>query len=420
MHQQQPVKPPLLSVCKYFPFLIIAIILILLPYYLVESHQSKSTITPFRFTSDQIISPIAQNQNLRYITLSNSLEALLVSDPSTTKSGCAIQVRAGSSNEPKEINGLAHFLEHMLFQGSAKYPANDHFDDFLSRNNGMTNAFTADTVTIFYFDVDGKAFEDGLDIFSHFFIDARLDPAAVDREIYAVNNEYQIDLMKNDWRFMELLKKLANKENPYHRFTIGNYKTLKTIPESKNISLYAELRKFYETHYSSEKLTVTVISSQTLDELESLVTEKFSSVPKRTGLDNNTNSSTSQELKEKTEEAWNLLNMNMKNNRNSLKKRNDSKSGNKKVSSEEKHWNFLRLNGKSSEKLTKSGNNQKNNDYPAAFTQDDLGKFVWYKTLGNHQELSVVFMMNFTVIEDPFTRTWDYLTELISNDYPSG
>ena len=163
-----------------------------------------------------------------------------------------------------------------------------------------------------------------------------------------------------------------------------------------------------------------MISSQTLDELESLVTEKFSSVPKRTGLDNNTNSSTSQELKEKTEEAWNLLNMNMKNNRNSLKKRNDSKSGNKKVSSEEKHWNFLRLNGKSSEKLTKSGNNQKNNDYPAAFTQDDLGKFVWYKTLGNHQELSVVFMMNFTVIEDPFTRTWDYLTELISNDYPSG
>jgi insulysin len=164
----------------------------------------------------------------------------------------------------------------MLFQGSAKYPANDHFDDYLSRNNGRTNAFTADTVTIFYFDVDNKAFMDGLDIFSHFFIDAKLDPAAVEREIFAVNNEYQIDLQKNEWRFMELLKKLSNKENPYHRFNIGNYKTLKTIPESMNLSVYDELRTFYETHYSSEKITVCVVSNETLDQLEALVTEKFS------------------------------------------------------------------------------------------------------------------------------------------------
>jgi len=261
---------------------------------------------------------------------------------------------------------------------------------------------------------------DGLDIFSHFFIDAKLDPAAVEREIFAVNNEYQIDLQKNEWRFMELLKKLSNKENPYHRFNIGNYKTLKTIPESMNLSVYDELRTFYETHYSSEKITVCVVSNETLDQLEALVTEKFSLVPRRSALENNTNATSTPGFEENLHETWNFLNINLKNSKNSLKKGNENRStsNTKKDSVEEKHWNFLKLRNENNFKRSKTQKNQK--DIPSAFTPEDLGKFVWYKTIGNNQELSVVFVMNFTIMEDPFTRSWDYLTELISNDFQSG
>lgn len=43
-----------------------------------------------------------------------------------------------------------------------------------------------------------------------------------------------------------------------------------------------------------------------------------------------------------------------------------------------------------------------------------------YKTLGDQQELTIVFVLNYTLNEDPFTRSWDYISELISNDYPTG
>lgn len=221
--------------------------------------------------------------------MQNDLTALLVSDPDSKESACAVKVNAGSLNEPKNVMGLAHFLEHMLFQGSGKYPGNEEFSDFLSRNNGETNAFTSDDSTVYYFKIENKAFQDGLDIFSHFFIDAKLDKDAVDKEINAVNNEYEIDLQKNEWRFMELLKKLARKENPFHRFTIGNLKTLKDIPNSMNISVYDELKKFYNSYYSSDKMNVCIISNESLDTLEEIANKKFSDVPKRIMQTNDSN-----------------------------------------------------------------------------------------------------------------------------------
>lgn len=404
-----PTKSPLFTFIQTTPILIIIICLVVLPFYLVEHHATQSSPQPLRFESQEIISPITQNQNLRYLTLPNDLTILLINDPDTPISACAIQVNAGSSNEPKEVMGLAHFLEHMLFQGSYKYPANDYFDDFLGRNNGQTNAFTTDQTTSFYFHVKNKAFQEGLDIFSHFFIDAKLDPSAVEREIYAVNNEYQIDLQKNDWRFIEILKKLANKENPFHRFSIGNYKTLKTIPQSMNISVYDELRKFYNTYYSSEQLTICIISNQTLDKMEQIAIEKFQKIPKGSSLRNKTTS-----IRETTKEPYNFLMINF---RKSLKTHENSSRIFQNM--DETYSNFLKV--QTTKSLSNSIQNKSQSQFvPTAFSSEDLGKFVWYKTLGNHQELSIVFVLNFSINEDPFTRSWDYLTDLISNDYSFG
>ena len=405
-----PRKPLYFPLLQAIPLLLILISLILLPYWLINRHSSSNpSQMKFRFENQQIISPITQNQNLRYLSLSNDLNVLLISDPDTSKSGCAIQVNAGSLDEPNEVMGLAHFLEHMLFQGSGKYPSNDYFDDYLSKSEGDTNAFTGDTTTTFYFQVQNKAIEEGLDIFAHFFIDARLDPSTVEREIYAVNSEYQMDLQKNEWRFIELLRKMSNKASPYHRFSIGNYKTLKLIPESMNLSLYDELRKFYNKYYSSDKMSLCVISNQTLDQLESSITQKFGQIPRRSGIENYSNSmGSTQFVQEKTEDVLNFLNLNM---------RKKSK-GSQIFSDNEKNSNFLNLI--SSKKNEANKEMKRSPDAKPAFSPDNLGKYVWYKTMGDRQELSVVFVINNTVFEDSFTRSWDYLTELISNNYPNG
>lgn len=57
-------------------------------------------------------------KNYRYLVLNNDLRILLINDYELNKCGAALRVEIGSANEPADIPGLAHFLEHMLFFGS--------------------------------------------------------------------------------------------------------------------------------------------------------------------------------------------------------------------------------------------------------------------------------------------------------------
>jgi len=111
----------------------------------------------------------------------------------------ALDVQAGSWNEPNEYPGLAHLCEHMLFIGSRKYPRAEYFDDILAKGSGSSNAYTDSTNTNYYFEISeplGKA----LDVFAHFFIDPLFNPELVDREKNAVNSEYEIDVSAEEWK----------------------------------------------------------------------------------------------------------------------------------------------------------------------------------------------------------------------------
>jgi len=57
----------------------------------------------------------------------------------------------GSLEDPERSLGLAHFLEHMLFMGSKKYPVHNEYSSFINQNSGMDNAYTSDLETNYYF-----------------------------------------------------------------------------------------------------------------------------------------------------------------------------------------------------------------------------------------------------------------------------
>lgn len=72
---------------------------------------------------------------------------------------------------------------------------------------------------------------------------------------------------------------LANPNSTYSDFNTGNVDTLWNIPLKKGINISAELRKFYDKYYSSSIMKLVVIGNITVDELESLVIDKFSDIP---------------------------------------------------------------------------------------------------------------------------------------------
>jgi insulysin len=81
--------------------------------------------------SCDIIKPKVDARVYKVIKLPNELRCLLIHDPEATKSAASLDVNVGSSLDPKAQQGLAHFLEHMLFMGTTKYPDENEYSDFI-------------------------------------------------------------------------------------------------------------------------------------------------------------------------------------------------------------------------------------------------------------------------------------------------
>ena len=103
---------------------------------------------------------------------------------------CSLSVNVGSLNNPPHRHGLAHFLEHMIFLGSEKYPDESSYSDHISMHGGEYNAYTEFEWTNFYWNVNYKGLQTTLDMLASAFHKPKLDKDCVDREINAVESEF--------------------------------------------------------------------------------------------------------------------------------------------------------------------------------------------------------------------------------------
>ena len=107
--------------------------------------------------------------------------------------------------DQKPLYGAAHFLEHLLFMGSEKYPGENHYSDHISNNGGYDNAYTSLLDTNYHFDVSNEAFGETLDIFAQFFLCPLLSESSTEREMKAVDSEYNMSLNSDAWRKISLI-----------------------------------------------------------------------------------------------------------------------------------------------------------------------------------------------------------------------
>uniref|UniRef100_A0A671YTV4 Nardilysin convertase n=1 Tax=Sparus aurata TaxID=8175 RepID=A0A671YTV4_SPAAU len=174
------------------------------------------------------------------------------------QSAAALCVGVGSFSDPSDLPGLAHFLEHMVFMGSEKYPSENGFDAFLKKHGGSDNASTDCERTVFQFDVQRKSFKEALDRWAQFFICPLMIRDAIDREVEAVDSEYQLAKPSDSHRKEMLFGSLAKPGHPMGKFCWGNAQTLKQEPQKKKINVYKRLRAFWKKHYSAHYMTLAV------------------------------------------------------------------------------------------------------------------------------------------------------------------
>ncbi|WP_421861935.1 insulinase family protein [Motiliproteus sp.] len=224
----------------------------------------------------QIIQSPNDPRTYQAFSLDNGLNVLVISDPKADKAAASLEVGVGSGDDPRHSQGLAHFLEHMLFLGTDRYPEAGDYQAYISRHGGNHNAFTAHDRTNYFFDIEQSKLEPALDRFSRFFVAPLFSPEYVDRERNAVHSEYQSKLKEDSRRGYAALKQVINPEHPLATFAVGSLETLRDNDQGK---LTEHLKAFYQQHYNAGNMALVVYGREPVAQLRAMVEQRFSGIP---------------------------------------------------------------------------------------------------------------------------------------------
>ena len=229
---------------------------------------------PWQMEAKEWKDPRYKHRQYRTLLLDNELKILLISDPTIHRAAAAASVGVGYLNDPQTRPGLAHFLEHMLFLGTQKYPDVDNFDRFLTLHDGESNAYTLDDQTNYHFQVSSDHLEGALDRFAQFFITPLFTPDLVTREIEAINSEFLDEANNDGTRIFHLESRHYQQDHPAGKFSTGNLHTLQTITSE-------EMQNFYRSKYSSNQMNLVVMGKENLNTLQHWIVPRFSKIKNR-------------------------------------------------------------------------------------------------------------------------------------------
>ena len=160
-------------------------------------------------------------------------------------------IGVGSADETPELNGVSHFLEHMLFKGAGRYGPGE-IDRVVEGVGGMMNAGTSHDFTHCYVTAASENFPVALDVVAAVIENATLDPDELDRERQVILEEYARKQDDPHGVLWETLYDRAFATGPYKAPVLG-------VPESLEAIGRPEMLDYYCRHYAPENVALLVV-----------------------------------------------------------------------------------------------------------------------------------------------------------------
>lgn len=184
-------------------------------------------------------------------TLKNGLRVITVPQKEAMAATVLILVKTGSKYEEKEISGISHYLEHMLFKGTEKRKTPKDVAEVLDKIGGDYNAFTGEEYTGYYAKVDAIHFDTALDWVSDIFLNSKIPDKEVAKERGVIIEEIN---MYNDNPMMhidELWKSVLYGDQPAGWDIAGTKETVSGIKRS-------DIKKYIDSQYVSSNTIICV------------------------------------------------------------------------------------------------------------------------------------------------------------------
>jgi zinc protease len=208
------------------------------------------------------------------IELSNGVPVLLWHDDTIPNLAIYTFWKVGSRNEAPGITGLAHFFEHMMFNGSEHYPPGE-FDRTMEAAGGANNAYTSNDVTVYQDWVPASALEITLDLEADRIRALSVDPEMVDSERGVVMSERRRSLEDDNHSLMfEQLFSTAYIAHPYQWPILGWRSDIENWRQQ-------DVEGFHHDWYAVNNAVMVVCGAFDRDRLVDLLEDKIGSIEPR-------------------------------------------------------------------------------------------------------------------------------------------
>lgn len=182
--------------------------------------------------------------------LANGVTVATAEMPHMASVSVGLWVSVGGRHEPAELNGVSHFIEHMLFKGTRKRTARE-ISQAIEGIGGYLNAFTTEEMTCYYSKARHDRFLELLDVLMDMFLHSTFANVEIDKERNVIKEEVAMYLDQPQMRVQELLNETLWPDHPLGRPLTGDERTLDAIQRN-------DLVHYLHAHYVASKCLVSV------------------------------------------------------------------------------------------------------------------------------------------------------------------
>ncbi len=179
----------------------------------------------------------------------------------------SLWLRVGSAVETNSINGMAHFLEHMVFKGTERLPSGE-FERLIEQRGAITNAATSQDYTHYYITTAPKDFAELAPLQIDVVLNAGIPEEGFERERSVVLEEIRRSDDNPRRRTYQHMVELAFEQLPYRRPVLGPAGVIESLTAQ-------QMREFHRTWYQPESITAVAVGNLPVDELIQIVADGF-------------------------------------------------------------------------------------------------------------------------------------------------
>jgi predicted Zn-dependent peptidase len=207
---------------------------------------------------------------IKKTTLASGIKVITEEMPDAESSTIGVWVNTGSRNETGRLNGISHFIEHLLFKGTVKRTALDISREIESVG-GLLNAFTSREYTCFYAKVLNRDIARAADLLSDIFINSRFEKSEMDKERLVVLQEIKMVEDTPDDLVHDLYAQSFWKGHPLGQPILGTAETMGTLGRD-------DIIEYYDKHYRSNRVFISVAGGVKHSTVVSLLKNTFGKI----------------------------------------------------------------------------------------------------------------------------------------------